>query len=156
KEQLIVALWLYRQSRICGSPTVTVPTKGLQHLGIGRWAKYKLLPALQQAGVLTIERRSGRAIKVTLTHWPDAPECRTRLDRGGAIADWAAGPNLIAPRGHTRLTLLYSLFLCLLSQNKNDELATKLRGGYHVVHAQFRTRRGAVVLDPSASTARRG
>jgi hypothetical protein len=80
KEQLIVALWLYRQSRICGSPTVTVPTKGLQHLGIGRWAKYKLLPALQQAGVLTIERRSGRAIKVTLTHWPDAPECRTWLD----------------------------------------------------------------------------
>jgi hypothetical protein len=28
----------------------------------------------------------------------------------GPIADWAAAPNLIGPRGHTRLTLLYSLF----------------------------------------------
>jgi hypothetical protein len=73
KEQLILALYLYRRCVVCRSNTVTVPTLELEELGIGRWAKRRLLVVLEQAGVLTIRKRNGRATQVRLNHWPDPP-----------------------------------------------------------------------------------
>ncbi len=74
KEQLIVALYLYRRCCICRSNTVTVPTEELEELGIGRWGKYRMLPLLEQAGVLRITETSRQeTLKVRLLHWPDPP-----------------------------------------------------------------------------------
>jgi hypothetical protein len=54
KEQLAVALYLYRRCCICRSSTVTVPTNELEEIGISRVAKYRLLLALEQAGAIRI------------------------------------------------------------------------------------------------------
>jgi hypothetical protein len=74
KEQLALALYLYRRCCLCRSDTVTVPTEGLSEIGLGRWSKYRLLLALERAGIVRIEEERGRkTIKAQLNHWPDPP-----------------------------------------------------------------------------------
>jgi hypothetical protein len=74
KEQLALALYLYRRCCICHSDTVTVPTDELvELLGVGRWGKYRLLPALEQAGILWIRLNGRQTIMVQLRCWPDPP-----------------------------------------------------------------------------------
>jgi hypothetical protein len=66
-EQLVVALYLYRLRVVRRSKTITVSNRNLERdLGINRYTKYRALTKLEQAGVLTIEQRDGRAVKVTL------------------------------------------------------------------------------------------
>lgn len=72
KEQLALALCVYRRCCVQNSDTVTVPTEELTELGIGRWAKYHLVPKLEQAGVLRVLETGRGTIKVRL-HWPDPP-----------------------------------------------------------------------------------
>jgi hypothetical protein len=70
KEQLALALYLYRRCCVCRSGTVTVPAGQLTQIGLGRWSKYKLLTALKGSGVVHIERwENGQAIKVRLVGW---------------------------------------------------------------------------------------
>jgi hypothetical protein len=72
KEQLALALYLYRRCCVCHSDTVTVPTGELEELlDIGRWGKYRLLPALEQAGVLRVKENGRHTMKVQLCCWPD-------------------------------------------------------------------------------------
>ena len=59
KEQLALALYLYRRCHVCHSNTVTVPTEELEELGLGRWAKYRLLVSLEQAGILRAVEQPG-------------------------------------------------------------------------------------------------
>ena len=73
KEQLGVALYLYRRCCICSEATVTVPTAELTELRIGRWAKYRLLLSLEKAGILRIINHGRRTMKVRLCYWPDPP-----------------------------------------------------------------------------------
>ena len=74
KQQLLVALYLYRRCHLCHSRTVDVPTRDLaENWGIGRTTKYRALSRLEQTGVVEVSSRTGRTIKVTLTHWPDPP-----------------------------------------------------------------------------------
>jgi hypothetical protein len=73
KEQLIVALYVYRRCCIGRSDTVTVPNDELEQLGISRFGKYRVLIMLEQAGILTVHERTGRVTKVRLSHWPDPP-----------------------------------------------------------------------------------
>ncbi len=57
KDQLALALYLYRRCCICNSDTVTAPTDEIvELLNIGRWGKYRLLPAMEQAGILQIHQ----------------------------------------------------------------------------------------------------
>ena len=70
KEQLALALYLYRRCCVCRSNTVTVPAGQLKQIGLGRWGKYRLLAALEESGVIHIERwENGQAIKVRLVGW---------------------------------------------------------------------------------------
>ena len=79
KQQLLVALYLYRRCHVCHSRTVDVPTRDLaENWGISRTTKYRVLSHLQQAGVVAVRSRTGRTIKVTLTHWPDPPVMSAR------------------------------------------------------------------------------
>ena len=65
--QLAAALWVYRLRVVQRSKTVSISNQSLEEaLGISRFAKYRVLAKLEDAGVLTVERRDGRAIKVTL------------------------------------------------------------------------------------------
>jgi hypothetical protein len=74
KEQLALALYLYRRCCICRSDTVTVPTAELVEWGLGRWGKYRLLLALERVGVLRVEESDRRkTVKVRLCFWPDPP-----------------------------------------------------------------------------------
>jgi hypothetical protein len=74
KQQLLVALYLYRRCHVCHSRTVDVPTRDLaENWGISRTTKYRVLGHLEQAGVVAVWSRNGRTIKVTLSHWPDPP-----------------------------------------------------------------------------------
>jgi hypothetical protein len=70
KEQLALALYLYRRACILRSATVTVPSQELAAFGFGRWSKYRLLVALEEHGVVRVEQRNGRSLKVTLARWP--------------------------------------------------------------------------------------
>jgi hypothetical protein len=74
KEQLALAMYLYRRCCICRHDTVTVPTNEVMELlGIGRWGKYRLLPAMEQAGILRIKQNGRQTMKVQLCSWPDPP-----------------------------------------------------------------------------------
>jgi hypothetical protein len=70
KEQLVLALYLYRRACILRSATVTVPSGELATFGFGRWSKYRLLVALEEHGIVRVEQRNGRSLKVTLVRWP--------------------------------------------------------------------------------------
>jgi hypothetical protein len=74
KQQLALALYLYRRCSICRSKTVTVPTGQLTEFGISRWGKMRLLLWLERAGILAIEQTPGQTAKVRLLHWPDPPD----------------------------------------------------------------------------------
>jgi len=68
---LIIALYIYRRTKVCGSLTVTLPGSELAELGINRSAKRKALVMLRGAGLIKIKRQSsGQAAKVTLTWQP--------------------------------------------------------------------------------------
>lgn len=75
KDQLALALYLYRRCCIRNSDTITVPNDELDELlGISRWAKYRQLTALERAGILRIKGASRwRMAKVQLCHWPEPP-----------------------------------------------------------------------------------
>ena len=47
---------------------VTLPTAYLRDWGIDRHAKARGLAALENAGLVTVERRPGRSVGVTVTH----------------------------------------------------------------------------------------
>jgi len=49
-----------------GRSTVTLPATLLQHFGVGRDAKARALWALEDAGLVRVERTNGRAARITL------------------------------------------------------------------------------------------
>ncbi len=66
KNELAVALYIYRLRVICRSRTVAVSNAGLlTELGIGRHAKYRALRRLAEAGIITVKRHNKRALEVT-------------------------------------------------------------------------------------------
>jgi hypothetical protein len=66
-EQLAVALYVYRRTKVCRSKTVSVSNAELQReLGIDRRIKYRALTGLESAGVVRLKNRIGRAVTVTL------------------------------------------------------------------------------------------
>jgi hypothetical protein len=65
---LAVAVVLYSKCLRRRSQTITLTNQELKRLGISRYAKYRALSRLQEVGMLTIETRNGRSVKVTL-HW---------------------------------------------------------------------------------------
>jgi hypothetical protein len=65
KNELAVALYLYRLRTIRHSRTVRVSNSGIAELGIDRFAKYRALQRLADAGLISITRRDGRAMEVT-------------------------------------------------------------------------------------------
>ena len=74
KEQLLVALYLYKRCHVCGRSTVSVPTGDLTEFGLSRFAKYRALAVLEGAGIVRVEERAdGQTTMVTLIHWPNPP-----------------------------------------------------------------------------------
>jgi CRP-like cAMP-binding protein len=66
KNELAVALYVYRLRMIHRSRTITVTNERLlAELGIDRFAKYRALRRLTSAGIITIKRRGWAAIEVT-------------------------------------------------------------------------------------------
>ena len=67
KEQLGVAIWLYRRRAICGSELFTVPNnKLLEDLGISRKVKYQTLRHLEKAGAIALIRNGKHAQQVRI------------------------------------------------------------------------------------------
>jgi hypothetical protein len=67
KNELAVALYLYRLSKVCGSRTMVVSNERLlAELGIDRYAKYRALRRLAAAGIIILKHHHKRAIQVTL------------------------------------------------------------------------------------------
>jgi hypothetical protein len=64
-QQLTVALIMYRRLRY--DKPVSVPNGEFAALGISRQVKYRTLTALEQAGLIAIERTVGRAMNVWLS-----------------------------------------------------------------------------------------
>jgi hypothetical protein len=74
KNQIAVALYLYRRCCIANSDTVTVPNSEIDELlGITRQAKSRALRSLERYGVLWIVENGRRVAKVRLCAWPDPP-----------------------------------------------------------------------------------
>ena len=63
---LVVAMLIYRRTCVCNSRTVTLPGVELTELGVDRSMKRKALAQLEAAGLVRVERASGRTAKVTL------------------------------------------------------------------------------------------
>jgi len=74
KNQLAIALYLYRRCCICGSDTVTVPNNEIEEIfGIDRFAKSRALRGLERREVLWIVEPDRKLTKVRLRAWPDPP-----------------------------------------------------------------------------------
>jgi hypothetical protein len=71
KNELAVALYLYRLWKVFGSRTVVVSNERLlAELGIDRYAKYRALRRLAEAGIITLKRQNKHAIQVTIQRQP--------------------------------------------------------------------------------------
>lgn len=67
KNELAIALCLYRLSKVCGSRTMVVSNERLlAELGIDRYAKYRALRRLAEPGIITLKHHHKHAIQVTL------------------------------------------------------------------------------------------
>jgi CRP-like cAMP-binding protein len=65
KNELAVALYLYRLRMVRRSRTVAVSNvRLLAELGVDRFAKYRALGRLADAGIITIRRRHKRALEI--------------------------------------------------------------------------------------------
>ena len=64
KNELAVALWLYRLRSIRRSRTITVSNSPLAELGIDRFAKYRALRRLAKAGLIRIKSNNRKALDV--------------------------------------------------------------------------------------------
>ncbi len=64
---LVVALCIYRRTRICESRTVTLPTSELAELDVDRRRKHEALTRLQNAGLIKVEKLAGQTARITLT-----------------------------------------------------------------------------------------
>ena len=68
KNELAVALYIYRLRMIRRSRTVAVSNERLlAELGIDRYAKYRTLNRLADAGVIRIKRHNKRALEITFS-----------------------------------------------------------------------------------------
>lgn len=66
KGELAVALYLYRLRTIQQSRTVAISNERLlTELGIDRYAKYRALRRLAQAGIITVKRHGKKAVQIT-------------------------------------------------------------------------------------------
>jgi hypothetical protein len=76
KNQLLMALYLYRRCCVCSSDTVTVPNDEVgELLDLSRWAKCRALRGLEQTGIIKRIGRNGwrHATKIQLCCWPAPP-----------------------------------------------------------------------------------
>jgi hypothetical protein len=64
KNELAVALWLYRLRAIRRSRTITVTNGPLSELGIDRFAKYRALRRLARARLIIIKSSNRKSIHV--------------------------------------------------------------------------------------------
>ena len=64
--QAFVAVWLLHLAWKAKSPTFRVPNGQLGRRGVDRYAKYKALEKLEKAGLITVDRRNGKTLIVTL------------------------------------------------------------------------------------------
>jgi len=68
---LAVALLIYRECLLRRSNTVPLSNGALGELGISRYAKYRALACLREAGVIAIEQAKTRgSVRVTLLWFP--------------------------------------------------------------------------------------
>jgi len=68
---LVVAMYIYRRTCVCGNQTVTLPAGELAELGIDRRRKGEALAKLQAARLIQIRKvPTGRAAEVRLTWRP--------------------------------------------------------------------------------------
>jgi hypothetical protein len=66
KNELAVALFLYRLRAVNRSRTVSVTNGGLlAELKIDRFAKYRAIKRLEDAGIVAVDRRNKKALKIT-------------------------------------------------------------------------------------------
>jgi hypothetical protein len=65
KNELAFALYLYRLRMVRRSRTVKVSnSRLLTELGIDRYAKYRALRRLEQAGIISLKRQNSRSLEV--------------------------------------------------------------------------------------------
>jgi hypothetical protein len=70
---LALLLAVHHQTALTGKALVTLPRSLLVMLGIGKDAKARALRELEQAGLVTVERATGRAARVRLRAPPNEP-----------------------------------------------------------------------------------
>ena len=69
---LVVALLIFRRTKIYKTQTVTVPGEELAAFGIDRVLKFKALARLERAGFVRLdEKTGGRSTRVTLLWRPE-------------------------------------------------------------------------------------
>ena len=66
RNQLLVALLLYRRMKVCGSKTFSFWNNELEQLGIDRYAKSRVLAKLEQAGIIKTGGKPGYPTKVRI------------------------------------------------------------------------------------------
>jgi hypothetical protein len=67
---LVVALCIYRRTRVCSNGTVTLPATNLAELEVDRRRKREALAQLQRAGLIEVRNQAGRTARITLTWRP--------------------------------------------------------------------------------------
>ena len=61
-----VLVWLLHLAWRARSMTFPIPNGALAKRGVSRWVKYEVIDALEEAGLVTVDRRHGKTPIVTL------------------------------------------------------------------------------------------
>ena len=61
RDQIVVAIYLWRRRIVCGRETFDVPNGELRALGVSRKIKYRTLELLATADLIKVTRRPGKA-----------------------------------------------------------------------------------------------
>ncbi len=66
RDELAIALFLYRQRIVQGSLTITIANGRLSsEVGISRYTKYRAIKRLENAGIITVRRDGSKAAVIT-------------------------------------------------------------------------------------------
>jgi hypothetical protein len=69
-EQLAILMLIYRRCLWAHNQTVSLPNGDVEAVGMSRYGKYRMLDALEEAGLITREPWDGKAVRVTLLAFP--------------------------------------------------------------------------------------
>lgn len=86
-----VALAIWLLSSLSKSQSIRLAQKQLETFGVSRYSAYRALRQLERAGLITVERKNGRAPRVTIADRLFSPNCQSGNGRDVKACQFTSG-----------------------------------------------------------------